>query len=69
MAPASFAPTARTVEVPGARLYCEVRGKGSLVVLVGAPMDATSFAPLADLLADGYTVLTTDPRVTLRRCR
>jgi pimeloyl-ACP methyl ester carboxylesterase len=32
------------------------------VVLVGAPMDATSFAPLADLLADEYAVLTTDPR-------
>jgi pimeloyl-ACP methyl ester carboxylesterase len=62
MAPTSFAPTARTLEVPGARLYYEVRGKGPLVVLVGAPMDATSFAPLADLLADDYTVLTTDPR-------
>jgi uncharacterized protein (DUF1800 family) len=60
MAPTSFAPTARTLEVPGARLYYEVRGKGPLVVLVGAPMDATSFAPLADLLADDYTVLTID---------
>jgi pimeloyl-ACP methyl ester carboxylesterase len=62
MAPTSFALTARTLEVPGARLYYEVRGKGPLVVLVGAPMDATSFAALADLLADDYTVLTTDPR-------
>jgi pimeloyl-ACP methyl ester carboxylesterase len=32
------------------------------VVLVAAPMDATSFAPLADLLASDHTVLTTDPR-------
>jgi len=32
------------------------------VVLVGAPMDAGPFGPLADLLADDYTVLTTDPR-------
>jgi len=32
------------------------------VVLVGAPMDARPFGPLADLLAGDYTVLTTDPR-------
>jgi pimeloyl-ACP methyl ester carboxylesterase len=51
-----------TLEVPGARLYYEVRGEGPLVVLVGAPMDARSFGPLAELLADDYTVLTTDPR-------
>lgn len=54
--------TARTLEVPGARLYHEVRGNGPLVVLVGAPMDARSFAPLAELLAADHTVLTTDPR-------
>lgn len=54
--------TAATLEVPGARLYYEVRGQGPLVVLVGAPMDARSFAPLADLLATDHTVLTTDPR-------
>ncbi len=54
--------TARTLDVPGARLYYEVRGTGPLVVLVGAPMDARPFAPLADLLADDYAVLTTDPR-------
>ena len=51
-----------TLEVPGARLYYEVRGRGPLVVLVGAPMDAGPFGPLADLLAGDYTVLTTDPR-------
>jgi pimeloyl-ACP methyl ester carboxylesterase len=43
-------------------LYYEVRGEGPLVVLTGAPMDATSFAPLAGLLASDHTVLTTDPR-------
>lgn len=32
------------------------------LVLVGAPMDARSIAPLADLLATDHTVLTTDPR-------
>ena len=42
LATASFAPTARTLEVPGARLYHEVRGKGPLLLLVGAPMDAGS---------------------------
>lgn len=50
------------LEVPDARLYYEVRGDGPLVVLVGAPMDARSFAPAADLLAADHTVLTTDPR-------
>lgn len=54
--------TAATLEVPGARLHYEVRGSGPLVALVAAPMDATSFEPLADLLAVDYTVLTTDPR-------
>jgi pimeloyl-ACP methyl ester carboxylesterase len=48
--------------VPGARLHYEVRGAGPLVLLVGAPMDAQPFAPLADLLASDHTVLTTDPR-------
>jgi len=59
--------TAATLDVPDGRLHYEVRGAenrdgGPLVVLVGAPMDATSFAPLADLLAVDRTVLTTDPR-------
>jgi pimeloyl-ACP methyl ester carboxylesterase len=54
--------TATTRDVPGARLHHELRGTGPLIVLVGAPMDATSFAPLADLLATDHTVLTTDPR-------
>ncbi|MBD7999514.1 alpha/beta fold hydrolase [Oerskovia gallyi] len=54
--------TARTLRVPGATLHHEVRGRGPLVVLVGAPMDADAFAPLADLLATDHTVLTTDPR-------
>jgi len=53
---------AQTIKVPGARLYYEVRGTGPLVLLAGAPMDATPFGPLADLLASDHTVLTTDPR-------
>jgi pimeloyl-ACP methyl ester carboxylesterase len=51
-----------TLRVPDALLHYEVRGLGPVVVLVGAPMDARSFAPLADRLAADHTVLTTDPR-------
>ncbi|MFI0483802.1 alpha/beta fold hydrolase [Actinomadura sp. 9N215] len=51
-----------TLRVSDARLHFEVRGQGPLVVLVGAPMDAQAFEPLAELLAAGHTVLTTDPR-------
>lgn len=54
--------TTETLDVSDARLHYEVRGHGPLVVLVGAPMDADSFAPLADLMAVDHTVLTTDPR-------
>ncbi|TQS44675.1 alpha/beta fold hydrolase [Cryptosporangium phraense] len=54
--------TAATLAVPGAELYYEVRGRGPLLVLAGAPMDARAFGDLADRLADGFTVLTTDPR-------
>jgi pimeloyl-ACP methyl ester carboxylesterase len=54
--------TIETLRVPDALLHYEVRGDGPLVVLVGAPMDARSFEPLADLLAVDHTVLTTDPR-------
>ena len=46
----------------GAHVYYEVRGDGPGVLLVGCPMDATAFAPLADLLAVDHTVITTDPR-------
>jgi pimeloyl-ACP methyl ester carboxylesterase len=51
-----------TLDVPGARLYHEVRGSGPLVVLFGTPMGADAFAGLADRLAVNHTVLTTDPR-------
>ena len=63
MTPTSTVPVRTgSLEVPDGRLYYELRGEGPLVVLVGAPMDANSFAPLADLLATDHTVLTTDPR-------
>ena len=54
--------TAGSLGVPGARLHYEVRGQGPVVVLVGSPMDARAFEPLADVLAADHTVLTTDPR-------
>ncbi|GAA4198230.1 alpha/beta hydrolase [Streptosporangium oxazolinicum] len=54
--------TIGSLKVPDATLHYEVRGQGPLVVLVGAPMHAAHFAPLADLLAADHTVLTTDPR-------
>lgn len=54
--------TTRTLDVPGARLRYEVRGSGPLLLLMGSPMDAAAFAPLADALASDHTVVTHDPR-------
>ncbi|WP_448612957.1 alpha/beta fold hydrolase [Modestobacter sp. URMC 112] len=54
--------TAGSLAVPGARLHYEVCGDGPPVLLIGSPMDARPFAPLADVLAADHTVLTTDPR-------
>ncbi|TRW79802.1 alpha/beta hydrolase [Mycolicibacterium sp. 018/SC-01/001] len=48
--------------VPGARLHYEVRGSGPLLVLVGSPMGAADFQPLADAMAPERTVVTLDPR-------
>lgn len=62
MTPAAPEPVTGFLQVPDARLYYEVRGTGPLLLLVGAPMDAGPFAPLADLLATDHTVVTTDPR-------
>ncbi|MFE5477462.1 alpha/beta fold hydrolase [Nocardia sp. NPDC056541] len=59
---ASSAVTTGTLVVPDACLYYEVRGAGPLLVLVGAPMNAASFAAAAEQLATTNTVLTTDPR-------
>jgi len=55
-------PRCGVLRVPGARLYFEIRGQGPLIALVGAPMAADAFAPLADELAFAHTVLTSDPR-------
>ncbi|MFF3490524.1 alpha/beta fold hydrolase [Streptomyces sp. NPDC002795] len=54
--------TTRTLDVPGARLRYEVRGSGPLLLVMGSPMDAEAFGPLADALASDHTVVTHDPR-------
>lgn len=52
----------RSLDVPGARLHYEVRGDGPIVFVIGSPMPAAEFAPLAHALADRHTVVTYDPR-------
>jgi Predicted hydrolases or acyltransferases (alpha/beta hydrolase superfamily) len=55
--------TSSMLEAPGARIYYEKRGSGSvLLVIPGGPQDAGVFSELAGLLADRYTVVTYDPR-------
>mgnify|MGYP003776170815 CR=1 FL=1 len=51
-----------TVDVPGAQLHYEVRGSGPLLLVLGAPMSAPMFEPLAEALATDHTVVTADPR-------
>ncbi|GIG23537.1 hydrolase [Cellulomonas chitinilytica] len=56
-------PTVSTLAVPGASLYYEVRGSGHVLLLVcGGIYDAAALAPLADALADRWTVVTYDRR-------
>jgi pimeloyl-ACP methyl ester carboxylesterase len=50
------------IAIDGGRLYYEVRGDGPLLLAMGSPMGADAFAPLADALADRFTVVTHDPR-------
>ncbi len=52
-----------TLKVPGAALYHEVRGSGSVLLCIpGGPVDAGVFARMAAQLEDRYTVVTYDPR-------
>jgi len=51
------------LDVPGAQLYYETRGRGPLLLLIpGANGDGNVFPPLADQLAAHYTVVTYDRR-------
>jgi pimeloyl-ACP methyl ester carboxylesterase len=57
--------TTRSIDVPGARLHYEVRGGDSAeprLFVIGSPMGAAEFGPLADALASDRTVVTYDPR-------
>lgn len=54
---------ARTLKVPGASLYYEVRGSGPVLLMMpGGPADATTFRQVEQDLASRYTVVTYDPR-------
>jgi pimeloyl-ACP methyl ester carboxylesterase len=51
------------LDVPGGSLYYEVRGSGPVLLMIpGGPMDASGFQPVAEHLADSYTVVTYDCR-------
>ncbi|MFB7648190.1 alpha/beta fold hydrolase [Streptomyces sp. NPDC056084] len=56
-------PAIGTLEVPGASLRYEVGGAGPvLLLIVGGGGGAGIFEPVADALADRFTVVTYDPR-------
>lgn len=56
-------------DVNGCRLYAEVRGHGPAILIIGACSDdAEMFRPIAERLT-GFTVVTYDPRGTLRSSR
>jgi pimeloyl-ACP methyl ester carboxylesterase len=53
----------RTLKVPGATLFYEVRGSGPILLCIsGGPTDAGMFTDLAGRLADRYTVVSYDQR-------
>jgi pimeloyl-ACP methyl ester carboxylesterase len=53
----------RTLKVPGANLYYEIRGSGPVLLLIcGGVYDAAGYAGLAQQLANRYTVVTYDRR-------
>jgi pimeloyl-ACP methyl ester carboxylesterase len=53
----------RTLKVPGASLYYEIRGSGPvLLCITGGPTDAGMFSDLAGRLADAFAVVSYDQR-------
>lgn len=59
-----------TVNVNGAEIYHEVRGSGPPVLFIqGATGDGGTFEQVANLLADGFTVVTYDRRGNSRSPR
>ena len=56
-------PSGSVLNTPGATIYYEVRGDGpGLLIIPTGNGDATPFAPMADTLADRFTVITYDRR-------
>jgi len=56
-------PAEGTIKVPGARLFCKVRGAGPcLMLLGGGASDADGLDRIASCLAADYTVITHDRR-------
>ncbi|SDK84948.1 Pimeloyl-ACP methyl ester carboxylesterase [Cryobacterium psychrotolerans] len=67
--PGAEAPRAGLRDVNGCRLHTEVRGSGPTILIIGAASDdAEMFRPIAERLT-GFTVVTYDPRGTLRSSR
>ena len=62
----STTPQTHHVDAPGGRVYYEVRGSGPLLLVIGQPMTSGPFNPMAELLADDYTVVTYDPTGSAR---
>ena len=58
----TVAPLTERLILPDAEVHYDVRGTGPLLLVVGQPMTAEPFGPLADLLAGERTVVTYDPR-------
>jgi acetyltransferase/esterase len=55
--------TENTFQAPGANMHSELRGNGPVLLLIpGGNGDGLLFGPLADALADRYTVVTYDRR-------
>ena len=63
----SAAPIQKMVATEGARIYCEYRGRGPLLLLItGAMEDAGFYSSAADILADKFTVVSYDRRCNSR---
>lgn len=50
------------LDVPGAKISYDVGGDGPPLMLLGSPMDASGFRPVAAELFNRFTVITYDPR-------
>ena len=62
----SAAPIQKVVAAESARIYCEYRGGGPLLLLItGAMEDAGFYSSAADILAEKFTVVIMIGDVTL----